>query len=398
VTPEDLLIEADRCVKCGLCLTVCPTYRLLASEADSPRGRISLIQALVKNEIDINSHAERHLDRCLNCRACEAACPSGVKYGNLLDASRSSITTKYQSKPLLRRLLNLLSRARSLNLWIRLYHIARLSGLIMLAKKLPFAHLRQLLSMAEQLPSARVNRGGFYASKKPTGKLVQLFTGCIGSKIDDKLVQNTIHMLSSLGYAVDIPAESGCCGALHRHNGFVEEADRQCDALRQQTAKSRAEKLITLATACHLELTEQQASHLPLISITEFLLQLPDEEMPALAPLPGKVALHRPCSSKGNSDSQLLKKIPQLELIELAENEICCGAAGSYLLTQPELSDQLGKIKLAHLKTTKAEILITSNTGCAMQFRQQIKQAGLCIEVLHPIELIYKQWNTQTKS
>jgi glycolate oxidase iron-sulfur subunit len=321
-----------------------------------------------------------------------------VKYGSLLDASRSSITTKHRSKPLFKRLLNQLSQIERLNLWIRLYQLIRQSGLLMLAKKLPFTRFRQLLNMAEQLPSTSTNRSGFYASKKPTGKQVQLFTGCIGSKIDDKLVQNAIHILSSLGYAVDIPAESGCCGALHRHNGFIEEADQQCDALRQQTAKSRAEKLITLATACHLELAEQQASHLPLISITDFLLQLPDKEMPVLAPLPCKAALHRPCSSRGNSDWQILKKIPQLELVELEENEICCGAAGSYLLTQPELSNQLGEIKLNHLLTTKAEILVTSNTGCAMQFRRQIKQAGLSIEVLHPLELIYKQWNTQVKS
>ncbi|MCG7939190.1 MAG: (Fe-S)-binding protein [Candidatus Thiodiazotropha lotti] len=394
MTPEDLLVEADRCVKCGLCLTVCPTYRLLASEADSPRGRISLIQALAKNELDIHSHAEQHLDRCLNCRACESACPSGVKYGSLLDASRSSMTSEHRKKPLLKRLLHQLSRSGRLNFWIRLYHIIRQSGLLALARKLPAPRFKQLLAMADQLPRTPVDRAGFYPSTKPTGKKVQLFTGCIGSKVDDNLVQSAIRLLSGLGYAVDIPPGTGCCGAMHRHNGFFREAEQQCDAIRTQTAKSSAQYLITLATACHLELAEQQVSRLPLVSISDFLLQLPDREMPELAPMPIRAALHRPCSSRDSSDWQILNKIPQLELVELAENELCCGAAGSYLLTQPEISNQLGEIKLAHLKASGAKILITASTGCAMQFRQQIRQAGLSIEVQHPIELIYKQWRS----
>ncbi|MCG7991899.1 MAG: (Fe-S)-binding protein [Candidatus Thiodiazotropha lotti] len=394
MTPEDLLVEADRCVKCGLCLTVCPTYRLLASEADSPRGRISLIQALAKKEIDIDSHAEQHLDRCLNCRACESACPSGVKYGSLLDASRSSIATEHRKKPLLKRLLHQLSHNGRLNYWIRLYHAIRQSGLLALAKKLPAPRFRQLLTMAEQLPPTAVDRTGFYPSTKPTGKKVQLFTGCIGSKIDDNLVQNAIQLLCGLGYAIDIPTGTECCGAMHRHNGFIEEAEQQCDTIRTQTAKSSAQYLITLATACHLELADQQASRLPLVSISDFLLQLPDREMPELAPMPIRAVLHRPCSSRDSSDWRILNKIPQLELIELAENELCCGAAGSYILTQPELSNQLGEMKLTHLKASGAKILITTSTGCAMQFRQQIRQAGLSIEVRHPIELIYKQWAT----
>ncbi|MCG8098512.1 MAG: (Fe-S)-binding protein, partial [Candidatus Thiodiazotropha taylori] len=212
-------------------------------------------------------------------------------------------------------------------------------------------------------------------------------------KIDDNLVQNAIQLLSGLGYAVDIPASTGCCGAMHRHNGFIREAGQQCDAIRAQTGRSNAQNLITLATACHLELAEQQASRLPLISMSDFLLQLPDREMPELAPLPIRAALHRPCSSRDSTDWQILNKIPQLELVELAENELCCGAAGSYLLTQPEISNQLGEIKLNHLKASGAKILITSSTGCAMQFRQQIRQAGLDIDVHHPIELIHQQWH-----
>lgn len=393
MTPEDLLAEADRCVKCGLCLTVCPTYRLLASEADSPRGRISLIQALAREEIGLNSNIEIHLDRCLSCRACESACPSGVHYGRLLDASRATITAKRRGKYLLKTLVNQLSQVGQLIIWNRLFQIFRRSGLVALARALPSLRLKQLLAFADQLPATPIKRTGLYPAARPTGQKVQLFPGCAGSLIEDNLVQSCIKILTSLGYAVDIPKADECCGALHRHNGFSTEAERHGKAIRAQTGRSRAQQLITIATACHLELEEQHSSQLPLISITDFLLQMPAEAIPPLNPLDKKAAIHIPCSARSDHSRELLMKIPELQLFELADNDICCGAAGSYMLTQPELSRQIGAAKIEALKSSDADILITTNSGCAMQFRLLIQEAGLSIEVIHPLELINRQWN-----
>ena len=393
VTPEHLLSEADRCVKCGLCLPECPTYRLLTSEADSPRGRISLMQALAREELDLESHIETHLDRCLGCRACEAACPSGVRYGALLDASREAITKRRRGRALLRRILAQLAYPRRFALWSRLYRGLSHIGLTTLLRRLPLPRLQRLLAMAEQITPNPSVKPDLYPATQPTGRLLQLFTGCVGSQVEQRLIDTTIHLLNRLGYAVEIPEKQACCGALHRHNGFADEAEQLCNANREQTQKSNAQHLVTLASACHLELLENQASHLPLISMTDFLLQLPADEWPPLQPLEKRAAIHIPCSARHDRSFELLAKIPGLALTELPENNICCGAAGSYMLTQPELSLRLGDAKITHLKHCRADLLITGNTGCAMQFRQLIKDADLPVEVLHPIELISRQWN-----
>jgi glycolate oxidase iron-sulfur subunit len=397
VTPKDLLAEADRCVKCGLCLTECPTYRLLASEADSPRGRISLIQALARGELDLDSHLEIHLDRCLSCRACESACPSGVRYGVLLDACRETITKGHGGRPLFKRLLNRLTDPERLSFWNRFYQGLRYTGLIKLARKLSTPRLQRLLAVADMMPPSPIKRTGLHPSSRPSGERIQLFTGCVGSQVEDNLVQASIQLLSKLGFAVDIPEESFCCGALHRHNGFTKEADQLCRAIWEQTRKSKAQQLITISTACHLELLEQQVSELPLASITDFLLQLPPKTLSQLKPLHKKAALHIPCSARHDRSRELLLNIPGLQLYELPQNSLCCGAAGTYMLTQPELSLRLGEAKLTHLKAKQADLLLTTNTGCAMQFRQLIKEAGLPIEVMHPVELIHNQWNNTAK-
>jgi glycolate oxidase iron-sulfur subunit len=221
--------------------------------------------------------------------------------------------------------------------------------------------------------------------------LVQLFVGCIGSQVDSDLIACALRLLTALGYAVEIPQSQACCGALHRHNGFPETAERLCTANQRQLEKSRAESLITLASACHLELSEHLQSRLPVIGLTDFLLGLPAETLSRLRPLKQRVALHLPCTSRHDRSRALLEHIPGIDLVELPDNAICCGAAGSYLLTQPQLSTRLGDDKIERLLQTQAKILLTSNTGCALQFRQLIEQAGVDVEVMHPVELIARQ-------
>ncbi|MET0052721.1 MAG: (Fe-S)-binding protein [Candidatus Thiodiazotropha sp.] len=391
MTPEHLLSEADRCVKCGLCLPHCPTYLLLASEADSPRGRISLMQALAKGELGAESRLDVHLDRCLGCRACEAACPSGVRYAQLLDASRSIMLEHQRGRRWRRRLLDQLIRPQRLAALTRLYRTLSRLGLTQLLKAAPVPALRRLLSLARQTSTAK-QLTGLHPAASPTGRLVQLFTGCVAPHVEDPLLRSALSLLQRLGYAVEIPKGQVCCGALHRHNGFEDQADLLCEQNRQQTAKSRAECVITLASACHLELTEQHACERPLLSIVEFLLRIPEQQFPALTPLNVTAALHLPCSARDDRSMELLSRIPGLNLVLLPENAVCCGAAGSYLVTQPLLSRQLGLKKIDHLNATQARILLTTNTGCAMQFRELISEAGLSIEVLHPAELILRQW------
>ncbi|MCU7816920.1 MAG: (Fe-S)-binding protein [Candidatus Thiodiazotropha sp. (ex Rostrolucina anterorostrata)] len=391
MTPEQLLNEADRCVKCGLCLPECPTYQVLSNEADSPRGRISLMQALAKGELDLSSQIETHLDRCLGCRACESACPSGVKYSSLLDASRTVITHRRKGKPFFHWLLNQLANPKRLGYLNQTYHTLQRTGLLTIIAKLPSAKLKRLLVLAKQLVGTAPTEAGLYPADLPKGRLVQLFTGCVATQVEQPLIQTSLALLRSLGYAVEIPTTQVCCGAMHRHNGFEAAAENYCMANRAQTDKSLAQTLITLASACQLELLEHQASSLPVVSLVEFLLKLPANEFPPLKPFAGRVALHTPCSTRNDHSFELLHKIPQAEIIELPDNKTCCGAAGSYMLTHPTLSITLGRAKIEQLKARQVDVLATGNTGCAIQFRQLVEEAGLPIQVMHPVELINQQ-------
>ncbi|MBT3027937.1 MAG: (Fe-S)-binding protein [Candidatus Thiodiazotropha sp. (ex Ctena orbiculata)] len=392
MTPEELLTEADRCVKCGLCLPECPTYRLLAHEADSPRGRISLMQALAAGEIAPGTGIEIHLDRCLGCRSCETACPSGVRYGLLLDASRNLIAKRKPGGSGLRWLLTQMSEPKRLALISRIYRPFRRSKIARWATTLLPQRYKRLPELGRQLAGTPSLPAGLYPADQPKGRLVQLFVGCVASQVEQSLLESGLALLRKLGYAVEIPQTQCCCGAMHRHNGAVQQAERYCETNRKQTARSRAQALITLASACELELREQQASNLPVVSISDLLLTQLDGKNPPLKPYPGRVAVHLPCSSRDDGGLALLKRIPQAEIIPLAENGVCCGAAGSYLLTQPELSKRLGKAKIEKLLASGADILTTSNTGCSLQFRQLLEEAGLETRVMHPAELIHQQW------
>ena len=392
VTPEQLLTEADRCVKCGLCLPECPTYQLLANEADSPRGRISLMQALAEGELDLGTSIETHLDRCLGCRRCETACPSGVKYGQLLDASRSLIAKRKPGRPFMRWLFNQLTDPKRLARISRSNRPLQKLGITQgVAALLPDRYGR-LARLSSQLAAAAPIPTGLYPADLPSGRLVQLFTGCVATQVEQTLLESGLALLRRLGYAVEIPASQCCCGAIHRHNGFQERAERFCTTNRQQTTKSQAQTLITLSSACDLELREHDASEIPVMSLTELLLSLPENELPSLKPFAGRVAVHTPCSCQDDASLRLLQRIPVAEIFPLANNTVCCGAAGSYIFTQPSLSTALGTAKIEQLQACQADILITSNTGCSMQFRQLVAEAGLQVQVMHPIELVYRQW------
>ena len=391
MTPEKLLKEADRCVKCGLCLPHCPTYLKWQSEADSPRGRISLIQALASGELSAGPGLTSHLDRCLSCLACEGACPSGVRYGELIDGGRELLNQQQPARARWRRLFDLLSDRQRLERWRSAHGWLRRLGLSRLARLLPSAHWRRMGQLGDQLSQASEPLTGLHAARHPSGRLVQLFIGCVGSQTDQPLLREAIGLLSQLGFAVEVPEQQACCGAIHRHNGYPAQADALCQENQSQLQRSRAEALITLATACHLELVQHLDSPMPVTSLVDFLLDLPAKSLSGLKPLSQPVALHRPCSSRDDRSRELLELIPGIDLIELPENNLCCGAAGSYLLTQPEASRDFGMAKIGHLRATEASLLITSNTGCALQFRQLIQEHGLKVEVLHPIELLRRQ-------
>ncbi len=397
---DHILQLADHCVMCGLCLPHCPTYRLLRSEADSPRGRIALMQALARKQLPPSPSLVQHLDRCLVCRACERMCPSRVEYGKLINITRNQLQEKKpaQLKLLLENVVSLNKLQRSASA-LRTY---QRSGLQWLARKsglLKGLDVEALESLLPNLPD-RVKLQSYYPSTAKARGEVGLFVGCIGSLMEGELHLATIHLLNRLGFNVHVPQQQGCCGSLHQHSGEHDMAARLADANRRAFDRIKLDAIVSTASGCAAQLFEypalfDQILAAPLYEICDFLLQEWPVSEPQLKPQPRSASLHLPCTQRNvlrspDAAQRLLEKIPQLELRPLTGNEQCCGAAGSYMLTQPELATRLRDQKLEALQDANSELLISNNLGCALHIANGMEKRGMKIEVIHPVLLLAK--------
>ena len=402
--------EADQCVKCGLCLPRCPTYLKTRNEGDSPRGRIALLQGLAAAQLTDSAALRRHLEGCLACRACEAACPSSVTYGQLLDAGRSLLREQGGAGdeeqnagwPWCERMLR---RPRSAARLLRLYQgsglqrLARASGL---ARRLGLAREDSYLP---PLGTLQLRRRYYPATGQPRGQ-VALFTGCAGWIFDQATLAASIRLLTATGYAVHVPHRQQCCGALHLHRGERQRAAQQAAANVACFNALPLDAIIYTASGCGAQLSEYDALHAlaggrslrfqaPLMEISHFLCQ-GDWQATEFRPYGGRAVLHEPCSLRhvlkgGDKVRELLQKIPALELHELPDNHLCCGAAGDYMFRQPAMADALLADKIEKLRTLDSRLLLTSNIGCGLHLQRGIRAAGLEVEVLHPVELLTRQ-------
>ncbi|MCG8428573.1 MAG: (Fe-S)-binding protein [Chromatiales bacterium] len=390
VKQTEISQEADRCVKCGLCLPHCPTYKLTQDESDSPRGRIALIQAVANDQLDI-ADAQFHLDRCLSCRACEAACPSGVKYGKLIDGIRT-----YQAQNLSTKISNLListlSYKRATSSLLKHYLDSPLRPLV---RRLGSKQLRR---MDDRLPDQITPPIKPRTTSAPKGAIA-FFTGCVSNLVDQQIIEASIRVLEHCGYQVMIPDQQGCCGAIHLHNGDTARAKQLGQNNRKAFNSLEVEAIINCVSGCGAQLQEYDQIGTPLphpvMDISDFLIQHQAITPQQLRPLDQTVLLHTPCTLKnvvGAADSpgQLLALIPELTVIPLPLND-CCGAAGSFMLSQPDLADRLREPFIQSIKEQQPDIIATSNTGCAMHLRAGTHAAGLTTSIQHPIELIAQQ-------
>lgn len=414
MTTLRIAAEADRCVKCGLCLPHCPTYRETRNETESPRGRIALAQGWIEGPLSNTPALQRHFALCLECLACEPVCPSGVAFGELMDDVR---TESRRTWPAHRRwwqgvLLRLLSDPgwlrygaagiRSLQRHPRLW-----SGFQGLASALP-ATLGKLFQLLPDFPPALGGSLRYPPSVSPERGEVAIFPGCVTSVCDAEVIRAAIRVLNRLGFQVQLPGVALCCGAMHQHNGEPEQALTLAQRNLEVFADPRLEAVLSIASGCGSQLARYD--RLPGIGdpsaakgfverhrdINVFLHSLAWPEDLRLRPLPLSVAVHDPCSLRNSLRQsaavyRLLARIPEIRLSPLEDNAFCCGAAGTYVLQQPEMSARLLARKIAALQAAAPDVVVTSNTGCALQLRAGLKAAGSTIPVWHPVQLIARQ-------
>ncbi len=416
----------SHCVHCGFCLPACPTYTRLGDEADSPRGRLHLMRAVAEGRLEPGSEAFRtHLDRCLGCRGCETVCPSGVEYGHLLERARQVSREAAPAGGLSRGLLTAIRTPLLFHPWMLGSRLLRRTGIpALLARILPGRRGTIRTGMAMLAASApaglrRRGRAGGEAiahrgdgtpappsSRKRVGRAV-LLRGCVQDHLFRRVNDATRRVLEANGWEVVEGGGAGCCGALHAHAGALPEAremarrtvERVVELLREA---GRPTWIVANAAGCGATLREygellegEDDATLFASRVRDISELLAGEGRTPVAggALPIRVAYDPPChllhgQRVAAPPLHLLRSIPGVEVVEVPRGEECCGGAGIYGITHPELGGRIGEDKVAAVLSTGAEVVATGNPGCAMQIGGGLRMVGSGIQVAHPVELL----------
>ena len=407
----------NQCVHCGLCLAYCPTFSELGTEMDSPRGRIFLIKSLAEGRIGLTDSTTEHLSLCLDCRACETVCPAGVPYGRLIEAAKAEIERQRPGNPARRvfRWLNfglMLGHPWAMRLaatTLRFYQasglqrLVRASGLVrLLPGTLPAweALLPPIPAGAERAPLPALTP----AEGERRGRVAML-TGCVQSVVFGAHNRATARVLARNGWDVVAPAAQGCCGALNAHGG---DHARALDMARRTIATfeaTDAEAVVVNTSGCgaHMkgygllladdpawaERARRFAARVQ--DVSEFLARAPLRG--PLRSVPMTVTYHDPChvvhgQKIRTAPRQLLAQIPDLKVVALPEADWCCGSAGIYNLTQPEMATRLLERKVKHVRSTGAQAVVTANPGCILQIQAGLRGEGSRVDVLHLVEIL----------
>ena len=391
----------DACVHCGFCLQACPTFLATGDESDSPRGRIELMRALERGELDATDNAlAYHLDRCLGCRGCEPVCPSGVRYGQGLEAARARITTT-RGVPLLARLaLWALTTSGVSEVVYWAARLLRSTGIPrLLAGWGRFGFAMGMLAATK--PDRRRRYGAVTGGTAPYRPIPPrtslLFRGCVQQGLFSHVHDATIRTLAVNGYAVREVTGQGCCGALHAHAGLLDEA--RALARTNVAAFGDGDEPIVVNSAGCGALMKEYGHLLGDIAAERFSRRVRDvTELLAPAPVPGApldlhVAYDPPCHllhAQGIAvpPLQLFAAIPLLELVQVPGAAECCGSAGLFTLLEPEMSRAVLAPKIARLREAAPQVVATGNPGCLMQLGAGLAAARIRAQVRHPVELL----------
>jgi glycolate oxidase iron-sulfur subunit len=413
--------RALSCVHCGLCLPACPTYTETLHEADSPRGRIQLMRGLAEGVIEATPSVREHLDLCLDCRACETACPSGVVYHELIEETRARLSKhekpSLQSSMMRWMFFHVLTHPARLKLALLPARLLQRLGLYALLRKLNlFRWLPAQLQKMEQMlpakgplwpmPLPAVSRS---LNRSKAAVRVGFFGGCVGSVMFDPTNRMAIELLTAAGADVIVPSAAVCCGAIHHPNGAheaaMEFARKNIDAF--GSASPPLDYVVTNIAGCGAMLREydfllrddpmyaaRAAEFVGRVrDISELLvhLGLPPMRYPVNETVTYHDACHLAHAQKVvNPPRELLAMIPGLKIVPLHESDMCCGAAGTYNLTQPQMAAQLADRKLRNIAATGSPICIAGNAGCSLHIQSAANQQRVAIQVVHPVELLHR--------
>ena len=398
----------ETCVHCGFCLPSCPTYAELGEEMDSPRGRITLMKTVLEGTLPLEQ-ALPYVDRCLGCQACVTACPSGVPYGELLTPFRA-MAEEQRPRPLMEKVARTLTK-ETLPYPGR-FRLAALSG--KLATPLRPLVPRELGAMLDMLPPSVPPAQPLPAVVPAEGTRrgrVALLSGCVQSVLAPNINWATARVLSKLGIEVVIPPEQGCCGALMAHNGEAAAA-RKLARRNLNVFPEDVDAVLTNAAGCGSGMREyglwfegqpeEEAARKLAKRVQDVTVYLAALDLPELPPLPEplRLAYHDACHlahAQGVTAAprQLLRKIPNLTLLDVPEAELCCGSAGTYNLEQPELAGRLGQRKAENLLRTGAQAIAAGNIGCLVQIDTHLRRLNQPLPIYHTLEVLHQALEKQ---
>ena len=407
--------ELYKCVHCGFCLQVCPTYLESGLEMESPRGRIALMKAVNESRLNVNQNVIAHWDLCIQCRACEAACPSGVEYGSLIESTMSRIRSD-RNRTFLQRLLYgismkyLIPRQNLLSLAMGTVSFYVKSGLQKWVRNLRILRIfPKALSSLENITPTFNGRpfktyGEFASTSEERGK-VFLLSGCVMPLSQGNQMRAAIRVLNHNGFTVEVPSGQTCCGAINSHVGDVETAKMLAIKNIEVFESEGREPVIVCSAGCGARMKEY--GHLfgdepdlrdksenfseRVVDINKFLkdmiFKIPDSSIQYSVTYQDSCHL---ANVQGVKDEprEILKGIRGITFKEMEDSNICCGAGGTYMITEPEMSNAILSMKMECVAKTGAEVVVTANPGCFMQLETGIKNKGLDMRVKYITDLL----------